>query len=58
VAHDVDEKLKRTLPELEITLHVEPIEDGASWEAAELASLGEAQGPTEYRIPNSPPIDD
>jgi cation diffusion facilitator family transporter len=46
-AHQVEERLKAVVPDLEVTIHVEPIDERASWEAAELANLGEATAPAE-----------
>ncbi len=45
LAHRVEDRVRAAVPGLEITIHVEPIEDAASWEAAELARLGEPAGP-------------
>ncbi len=45
--HEVEDKVKKDMPELVITIHMEPIEDRASWEAAELIRLGEPAGPVE-----------
>jgi hypothetical protein len=44
-------------PELEVTIHIEPIDDGASWEAAELAKLSEPTAPSAVPV-TLPPIDD
>ena len=42
LAHEIETKLEDTPAELEVTIHVEPIEDESSWEPAALARLGEA----------------
>lgn len=57
VAHDVEEKLRAAFPDLEVTIHTEPIDDRRSWEAAELQRLGEASTPSPV-APVPPPIDD
>ena len=41
LAHDIETKLLDIAAELEVTIHVEPIEDESSWEPAALARLGE-----------------
>ncbi len=43
LAHEIETKLEETRAELEVTIHVEPIEDESSWEPAALALLGEAE---------------
>ena len=45
LTHEIEDHLKAALPELEVTIHIEPIEDRSSWEAAELAKLGERTEP-------------
>ncbi len=45
LAHAVADHLRRAVPDLEVTTHIEPIEDDSSWEAADLARLGEPTGP-------------
>jgi cation diffusion facilitator family transporter len=57
LVHDVEETLKRTAPELELSVHLEPIDERDSWEAEELARLGEATSPPQPE-PVPPPIDD
>ncbi len=42
LAHGIETKLLDLADELELTIHVEPIEDESSWEPAALARLGEA----------------
>ena len=39
LAHHVEEKLRADFGELEVTVHIEPIEDRESWEEAELRRL-------------------
>ena len=56
LAHEVEQKLHAAVPDLDLSLHVEPIDDAASWEAAELARLGEPAGPVVTPVP--PPVDD
>ena len=47
LAHRVEGQVCGAVPGLELTIHVEPIEDAASWESAELAQLGEPTDPPE-----------
>ena len=58
LAHDVEERVHAAVPGTELTIHVEPIEERASWESAELARLGEATEPAERPGIAPPPIDD
>jgi cation diffusion facilitator family transporter len=57
LAHDIEEQLLRTMPELEVNLHLEPIEEVDSWEPEQLARLGEEASPPAI-APVPPPIDD
>lgn len=41
LAHEVEEKLLAAMPELEVTVHIEPIDERGSWEEAALKRLGE-----------------
>ena len=41
LAHEIETKLQDLTNALEVTIHVEPIEDESSWEPAALARLGE-----------------
>jgi cation diffusion facilitator family transporter len=45
VAHQVEERLAAALPGLEVTTHIEPVDEPESWEADELARLGEQSEP-------------
>ena len=56
LAHAVEARLRETAPGLEVTIHVEPIDEGESWEAEELEQLGERPDPV--RPTPTPPIDD
>jgi cation diffusion facilitator family transporter len=56
VAHQVEEALVRAVPELEVTVHVEPIDERGSWEQEELERLGEDSVPMPAQV--TPPIDD
>lgn len=56
LAHKVEERLRAAMPELEVTVHVEPIDERESWEEAALKRLGEDPVPTP--VQPSPPIDD
>lgn len=56
LAHKVEEGLHRSLPELEVTTHIEPIDERGSWEEAALKRLGE--DPVPMPVQPSPPIDD
>jgi cation diffusion facilitator family transporter len=49
VAHRVEERLHAVLPGLEVTIHVEPVDEPGSWEADQLARLGEQTAPPEER---------
>jgi cation diffusion facilitator family transporter len=57
ISHDVEAHLRQLFPELEVTMHLEPIDEEASWEPAALASLGEPSEPMPAPIA-PPPIDD
>ena len=48
IAHEVEERVRAAVPDLELTIHVEPIEDRASWEPDQLARLGEPVDPPEH----------
>jgi cation diffusion facilitator family transporter len=56
LAHRVESALDVVGPELEVTIHVEPIDERASWEEAELKRLGE--DPVPLPVTPAPPIDD
>ena len=43
IAHSVESQLRNVLPGLEVTIHIEPIDEQESWEADELARLGPEQ---------------
>jgi divalent metal cation (Fe/Co/Zn/Cd) transporter len=45
LAHQVEERLGEAVPGLEVTIHVEPVDEPASWEADQLARLGEQTEP-------------
>jgi len=45
LAHRVEQQVLSTEPDLELTIHIEPVEETSSWEADELARLGEETGP-------------
>lgn len=57
VAHAVEAKLHAAFDELEVTVHIEPIDDKRSWEEADLRRLGETSTPPPIP-PVPPPIDD
>jgi len=57
LSHRIIEKLRADFEELEVTVHIEPIEDRQSWEVAELERLGEPTTPAP-RPAIPPPIDD
>jgi divalent metal cation (Fe/Co/Zn/Cd) transporter len=46
IAHQVEERLHTALPGLEVTIHVEPVDEPGSWETIQLARLGEHPEPT------------
>jgi len=45
LADRVEERLAEAMPGLEVTIHVEPVDEPASWEADRLARLGESPEP-------------
>jgi cation diffusion facilitator family transporter len=45
LAHQVEERLSEALPGLEVTIHVEPVDEPASWEADHLSRIGEQTEP-------------
>jgi cation diffusion facilitator family transporter len=45
LAHDVEGRLRESVPGVEVGIHVEPIDERSSWEAAELRQLGEPVAP-------------
>jgi cation diffusion facilitator family transporter len=47
LAHHVEGKLRDSFGELEVTVHIEPIDDEQSWEAADLQRLGEPTTPSQ-----------
>lgn len=49
LAHRVEDALTAALPGLEVVIHVEPVDERASWEPEYLRQLGEAEGPPEKR---------
>lgn len=57
LAHRIEEKLRDAYPELEVTVHIEPIDDRRSWEEAALRRLGEPTTPAVVPAA-TPPIDD
>jgi cation diffusion facilitator family transporter len=42
VAHTVESALTASMPGLEVTIHVEPVDEQGSWESEEIERLGEA----------------
>ncbi len=48
VAHHIEEQVTAAVPEAEVTIHVEPIDERASWEEVELARLGEPTAPPRH----------
>jgi cation diffusion facilitator family transporter len=57
LAHRVEERLLVAVPGLEVTVHIEPIDERESWEEEQLARLGEDSAPAPA-VPTAPPIDD
>jgi cation diffusion facilitator family transporter len=45
IAHEVEDQVRTAVPDLELTIHVEPIEEQSSWEPDRLARLGEPTDP-------------
>lgn len=41
LAHIVEEQLQELFPKLEVTIHIEPIQESSSWEMTKMAELGE-----------------
>jgi cation diffusion facilitator family transporter len=62
VSEAVEERLRKEFPGLEVSTHIEPIEEPAAWEAQRMAELGEPVEPIEplleYGPHVPPPIDD
>lgn len=56
-AEQIEERLKEAIPEVEVTIHIEPIDEEASFEQDQLARLGEESQPRPTMLPR-PPIDD
>jgi divalent metal cation (Fe/Co/Zn/Cd) transporter len=54
LAHRVEEAITAVLPDLELTIHLEPIEEMSSWETNTLQQLGEATTPVPARLPDEP----
>lgn len=54
LAHLVEDRIRSTMPELIVTIHIEPIDDPSSWEAIELAQLGEAVAPAVSSVESRP----
>jgi cation diffusion facilitator family transporter len=52
-AHRVEEKLLVAFPGLAVTVHIEPIDEPTSWEADELARLGEPAEPKTKTEPDA-----
>jgi divalent metal cation (Fe/Co/Zn/Cd) transporter len=49
VAHAVEAALVAALPGLEVTIHVEPVDEEESWESEEMQKLGEqVPGPHDH----------
>lgn len=53
VAHKVEETLIAALPGLEVTIHVEPVDEQESWEADYLRQIGEPGEPHDTQVPHS-----
>ncbi len=45
IGHQVETIVRSSVQDLELTIHIEPVEETSSWEADELARLGEEPGP-------------
>jgi hypothetical protein len=45
VAHRIEDTLVAALPGLEVTIHIEPVDERESWEPETLKQLGEAVAP-------------
>ena len=45
VAHEVQAALVAAMPGLEVTIHVEPVDETDSWEREEMQRLGETPAP-------------
>jgi divalent metal cation (Fe/Co/Zn/Cd) transporter len=46
VAHRVEEALMSTIPDLSVTIHIEPVDEKASWEGDYLRQIGEPGEPS------------
>jgi len=47
LAHRIEAKMIEAMPDLEVTIHVEPIDERSSWESQQLERLGEVPVPAE-----------
>jgi cation diffusion facilitator family transporter len=45
IAHEVEAALVAAIPGLEVTIHVEPVDESESWESEEMRRLGETPTP-------------
>jgi cation diffusion facilitator family transporter len=45
LAHQVEDRLQAKMADIEVTIHIEPIDERSSWESAELQQLGEPSSP-------------
>ncbi|MGL6097223.1 MAG: cation diffusion facilitator family transporter, partial [Fimbriiglobus sp.] len=54
IAHAVEAEVRAVFPELELVIHIEPIDEPESWETAELTALGEPAEPCVPRRPDEP----
>jgi cation diffusion facilitator family transporter len=60
LGHELEDKLRAAFPVIEVTIHLEPIDDSSSWEPHALTQLGEeaTPGPRSGLAAVPPPIDD
>lgn len=45
LANQIEERLAEAVPDLEVTIHIEPVDEPTAWESDRLAQLGEAPEP-------------
>jgi cation diffusion facilitator family transporter len=55
LANQIEAAVRRVLPRVEVTIHIEPIEDKTSWEDSELLSLERSAREVGGKGPQTPP---
>jgi cation diffusion facilitator family transporter len=54
IAHEVSAALAAAVPGLEVTIHIEPVDEPSSWEGEELKQLGEPSDPAGHVAVDAP----